>query len=112
MARKLAEENQVADRVTFLESDLAVLDASLGPFDVIIGMIYNNDPGLTGPNGRGGLSHRKPPATKVGGVDPTSRAARVTVGRSKASVGLRMPDETRIDDRGSTRRATLWRKGS
>jgi len=36
MARKLAEENQVADRVTFLESDLAGLDAPLGPFDVII----------------------------------------------------------------------------
>jgi hypothetical protein len=46
MARKLAEENQVADRVTFLESDLAGLDAPLGPFDVIIGMIYNNDPRL------------------------------------------------------------------
>jgi len=36
MARKLAEENQVADRVTFLESDLAGLDAPLAPFDVII----------------------------------------------------------------------------
>ncbi|HEY5986234.1 MAG TPA: class I SAM-dependent methyltransferase [Streptosporangiaceae bacterium] len=49
MARKLAEENQVADRVTFLESDLADLDAWLGPFDVIIGMIYNNDPRLDRP---------------------------------------------------------------
>ncbi len=52
MARKLAEENQVADRVTFLESDLADLDAALGPFDVIIGMIYINDPRLDRPQQR------------------------------------------------------------
>ena len=38
----------MADRVTFLESDLADLDAALGPFDVIIGMIYTTTHGLTG----------------------------------------------------------------
>lgn len=44
MARRLAEENGVADRVTFVESDLDDLDAALGPFDVIVGMVYTNDP--------------------------------------------------------------------
>lgn len=44
MAQRLAEENGVADRVTFVESDLDDLDVSLGPFDVIVGMVYTNDP--------------------------------------------------------------------
>src|SRR5882724_6562428 len=43
-ARRLAEENLVADRVTFVESDLDDLDAGLGPFDVILGMLYTDDP--------------------------------------------------------------------
>lgn len=44
MAQRLAQENGVADRVTFVESDLDGLDAALGPFDVIVGMVYTNDP--------------------------------------------------------------------
>lgn len=46
MARQLAEENGVSDRVTFLECDLDRADASIGPFDVIIGMVYLNHPRL------------------------------------------------------------------
>jgi SAM-dependent methyltransferase len=44
MARALAEENGVTDRIIFLERDLAELDDSVGNFDVIIGMVYHNDP--------------------------------------------------------------------
>ncbi len=44
VARALAQENGVADRVRFVECDLADLDDSIGTFDVIVGMIYNNDP--------------------------------------------------------------------
>jgi SAM-dependent methyltransferase len=44
MARRLAEENGVAHRVTFVESDLDDLDAVSGPFDVILAMVYTNDP--------------------------------------------------------------------
>jgi SAM-dependent methyltransferase len=43
-ARALAEENDVADRIEFLECDLADLPAATGSFDVILGMIYFNDP--------------------------------------------------------------------
>jgi SAM-dependent methyltransferase len=43
LAQALAEENGVADRVQFLQRDLADLDDSLGTFDVIVGMIYHND---------------------------------------------------------------------
>jgi SAM-dependent methyltransferase len=46
MARQLAEENGVSDRVTFLECDLDEADASIGPFDVIVGMVYLNHPRL------------------------------------------------------------------
>jgi SAM-dependent methyltransferase len=46
MARKLAEENGVGDRVTFLECDLDNADATIGPFDVIIGMVYLDHPRL------------------------------------------------------------------
>ena len=42
-ARALARENGVADRITFIEGDLSELDALAGTFDVIVGMIYNND---------------------------------------------------------------------
>jgi SAM-dependent methyltransferase len=44
-ARALAEENGVADRIEFLQRDLADLPASTGSFDVILGMIYHNEPG-------------------------------------------------------------------
>jgi hypothetical protein len=43
-ARALAQENGVADRIEFLRCDLAELPAGLGSFDVILGMIYNNEP--------------------------------------------------------------------
>jgi SAM-dependent methyltransferase len=45
-ARALAEENGVADRIEFVECDLGQLPASTGKFDVILGMIYNNEPRL------------------------------------------------------------------
>jgi hypothetical protein len=44
IARALAEENGVADRIEFLQSNLADLPSDLGSFDVILGMIYNNEP--------------------------------------------------------------------
>jgi len=43
-ARALAEENGVADRIEFLQGDLANLPAATGSFDVILGMIYHNEP--------------------------------------------------------------------
>jgi SAM-dependent methyltransferase len=43
-ARALAEENGVADRIEFLECNLADLPADAGTFDVIAGMIYFNEP--------------------------------------------------------------------
>jgi SAM-dependent methyltransferase len=43
-ARALAEENGVADRIEFLQRDLADLPAATGSFDVIVGMIYHNEP--------------------------------------------------------------------
>jgi SAM-dependent methyltransferase len=43
-ARALAEENGVADRIEFLQCDLADLPATSGSFDVILGMIYHNEP--------------------------------------------------------------------
>jgi SAM-dependent methyltransferase len=43
-ARALAEENGVADRIEFLECNLADLPAAAGNFDVIAGMIYYNEP--------------------------------------------------------------------
>jgi len=46
MARRLAEDNGVGDRVTFLECDLDEADASIGPFDVIVGMVYVDNPRL------------------------------------------------------------------
>jgi len=46
MAQRLAEENGVGDRVTFLECDLDEADDSLGPFDVILGMVYLDNPRL------------------------------------------------------------------
>jgi SAM-dependent methyltransferase len=44
IARALAEENGVADRIEFLRCDLAELPAGLGRFDVILGMVYHNEP--------------------------------------------------------------------
>ncbi len=44
-ARALSEENGVAERIEFLQCDLADLPASTGNFDVILGMIYDNEPG-------------------------------------------------------------------
>lgn len=43
-ARTLAEENGVADRIEFRQCDLANLPAATGSFDVILGMIYHNEP--------------------------------------------------------------------
>jgi SAM-dependent methyltransferase len=43
-ARALAEENGVADRIEFRQCDLADLPAATGSFDVILGMIYHNEP--------------------------------------------------------------------
>ena len=43
-ARALAEENGVAGRIEFLQCDLADLPAATGSFDVILGMIYYNEP--------------------------------------------------------------------
>ena len=43
-ARALAEENGVADRIEFRQCDLADLPADSGSFDVILGMIYYNEP--------------------------------------------------------------------
>jgi SAM-dependent methyltransferase len=40
----LAEENGVADRIEFRQCDLADLPAATGSFDVILGMIYHNEP--------------------------------------------------------------------
>jgi SAM-dependent methyltransferase len=44
VARALAEENGVADRIEFRQCDLADLPAATGSFDVILAMIYNNEP--------------------------------------------------------------------
>ncbi len=46
MARRLADENGVGHRVTFLESDLDEADAALGPFDVILGLVHTDHPRL------------------------------------------------------------------
>lgn len=43
-ARALARENGVADRITWIRRDLAELDDSVGAFDVIVAMVYNNHP--------------------------------------------------------------------
>jgi SAM-dependent methyltransferase len=43
-ARALADENGVASRIEFVQCDLAELPAGLGSFDVILGMIYHNEP--------------------------------------------------------------------
>lgn len=45
-AKKLAEENTFTERVSFIQSELNNLSLPdyLGKFDVIISMIYNNDP--------------------------------------------------------------------
>jgi hypothetical protein len=43
VARALAEENGVADRIEFRQCDLADLPA-IASFDVILGMIYYNEP--------------------------------------------------------------------
>jgi hypothetical protein len=44
MARHLADENGVGDRVTFVECDLDDADPGLGPFDVVLGMLYTDRP--------------------------------------------------------------------
>ena len=44
VARTVAQENGVADRIEFLQRDLADLPADIGSFDVITGMVYNNEP--------------------------------------------------------------------
>jgi len=43
-ARALAEENNVAGQIEFIEGNLADLPAARGSFDAILGMIYNNEP--------------------------------------------------------------------
>jgi SAM-dependent methyltransferase len=43
-ARALAAENGVAGRIEFLQCDLAELPDALGAFDVVLGMVYNNEP--------------------------------------------------------------------
>jgi SAM-dependent methyltransferase len=43
-AKALAEENSVADRVQFIQGDLHNLDLPPKTFDVIVGMIYKNEP--------------------------------------------------------------------
>jgi Ribosomal protein L11 methyltransferase (PrmA) len=45
-ASALAEENGVADRVQFLQGNLHEIDLPIRPFDVILSMIYCNDPQL------------------------------------------------------------------
>jgi SAM-dependent methyltransferase len=45
-AKALAEENGVSDRVQFIQGDLHDVDLPLKTFDVIVGMIYNNEPRL------------------------------------------------------------------
>jgi SAM-dependent methyltransferase len=44
LAEALAKENGVADRVRFIEGDLADMDRPIGTFDVIVAMVYNNEP--------------------------------------------------------------------
>jgi SAM-dependent methyltransferase len=44
IARALAAENGVAGRIEFRQSNLADLPDDLGSFDVILGMIYSNEP--------------------------------------------------------------------
>jgi len=43
-ARALAQENDVAGQIEFVEGNLADLSVANGSFDVILGMIYNNEP--------------------------------------------------------------------
>jgi SAM-dependent methyltransferase len=43
-ARALAAENGVAGRIEFRQCDLADLPADTGTFDVMLGMIYHNEP--------------------------------------------------------------------
>jgi SAM-dependent methyltransferase len=43
-AKALAEENGVADRVQFMAGDLHDVDLPINTFDVIVSMIYNNEP--------------------------------------------------------------------
>jgi SAM-dependent methyltransferase len=43
-AQALAEENGVARRIEFIQCDLADLPAATGSFDVILGMVYHNEP--------------------------------------------------------------------
>ncbi|MBK8338977.1 MAG: class I SAM-dependent methyltransferase [Flavobacteriales bacterium] len=45
LARALATENGVADRTTFLQGDLNAIGLEAhGPFDVLLAMVYLNDP--------------------------------------------------------------------
>lgn len=44
LARALAEENGVAGRVEFIQSDLDKVEFDRAKFDVIVAMIYNNEP--------------------------------------------------------------------
>src|ERR1700742_858915 len=46
LARHLAAENVVADQIPLLECDLDDADRSIGPFDVIVGMVYLSHPRL------------------------------------------------------------------
>jgi trans-aconitate methyltransferase len=43
-AQALAEENGVADKVQFMSGDLHSVDLPIQSFDVIVSMIYNNNP--------------------------------------------------------------------
>jgi SAM-dependent methyltransferase len=110
-ARALAEENGVADRIEFLQRDLADLPADTGSFDVILGMIYHNEPrrDLAQQQLMAGLATRfAHPGTAFipstvrytvagydsAGPDPTERTLQgrwdTAVGRTEALTGITM----------------------
>jgi SAM-dependent methyltransferase len=110
-ARALAEENGVADQIEFRRCDLADLPAATGSFDVILGMIYHNEPrrDLTRQQLMAGLATRfAQPGTAFipgtvrytvagydsAGPDPTERTLHdrwdSAVGRAEALTGITM----------------------
>ncbi|HVJ53558.1 MAG TPA: methyltransferase domain-containing protein [Aliidongia sp.] len=70
LAKALARENGMADRIRFIEADLATLeDPSLGKFDALLAFVYSNHIVVDEPRSRmvAGLRHRfgKPDAVTV-----------------------------------------------